>query len=223
MGQDWGENFPCPSHWVILFLAHPCFLKGKWDCGVCSLLSPGGRVWKRHLAVPRWTCHILSVSHKSQENQLQDQHRGHNTSSAPTGRQKCCQGLCKHGVYSVASGNYFLLNFTVSLLLPGPCDGHLSPLLRRKGIFRRAMRHLTSSPVKCGNIMHCQIIELKKEQHLSKLYGHISASDETSFCYIKEKVPGGYSPEQGKIEISSRGLDTHRHHANKLVWKSETP
>lgn len=70
--------------------------------------------------------------------------------------------------------NFYFYSFTVSLLLCGPRDGHLSPLLRRKAIFRRAMRHLTSSPVKCGNITHCQIIELWKQQHLSKLYGHIS-------------------------------------------------
>lgn len=50
-------------------------------------------------------------------------------------------------------------------------------------------------------------------------------SDESSFCEDKERAQGGYGPEQGKILTSKRSLDawSHWHHANKLVWKSETP
>lgn len=91
--QDWGQNFPLD--WVILFLVHRCFLKGKQDCCVC-LLSPGGRVWKKHLTVPRWTGCILSGTHKSQENQLQDQPRGH-TSTAPTARGRNTLGCANVG------------------------------------------------------------------------------------------------------------------------------
>lgn len=66
--------------------------KGKWDCGVCCLLSPGEQ-FGRDTPLCR-DGHAVSFqgATKAKKNQLQDQRRRH-TSTASTGRRKRGAGM----------------------------------------------------------------------------------------------------------------------------------